>query len=90
MRRIVLGISSLIALFASILATGSAAFAVRVGPNGAGTSANFSPVVHHASGLTAWQIAVIVIASLVVVGVATVGAASTRVRHRAAPMPASS
>jgi len=90
MRRIVLGISSLIGLFASFLATGSAAFAMRVGSHIAGPSAKLSPVVHHAAGLRAWQVAVIVIASLVVVGVATVGAASIRVRHRAAPMPASS
>jgi hypothetical protein len=90
MRRIVLGISSLMALFASFLASESAAFGMRVRPQIGGPSAKFSPVVHHASGLTAWQIAVIVIASLVVVGVATVRAASTRMRHRAAPMPASS
>jgi len=90
MRRIVLGISSLIGLFASFLATGSSAFAMRVGSHIAGPSAKLSPVVHHPSGLTAWQVAVIVIASLVVVGVATAGAGSIRVRHRAAPRPASS
>ena len=88
MRRIVLGLSSLMALFASFLAPGSAAFAMRVAPPVGGPSANFSPVVHHAAGLRAWQVAVIVIASLVVVGAATVGGAFVRVSHRAAPTPA--
>jgi hypothetical protein len=90
MRPIVLGISSLIALFASFLATGSPAFAMRVAPHMAGPSATFSPVVHHAAGLRAWQVAAIVIVSLIVVGVATVGGASIRVSHRAVPSPASS
>jgi hypothetical protein len=87
MRRIVLGLSSLMALFVSFLATGSPAFARPAG----GPSDNFAPaVVHHAAGLRAWQVAVIVLAGLVVVGVATVAGAFLRVSHRAAPTPASS
>jgi hypothetical protein len=90
MRRIVLGLSSLMAVFVSFLATGSPAFAMRVAPPGGGSSANFTPVVHHAAGLRAWQVAAIVIAALVVLGAVTVGGAFVRVSHRATPTPASS
>jgi hypothetical protein len=90
MSRIVFGLSSLVALFASFLATGSPAFAMRVDAPGGGPSAHFAPVVHHSAGLRAWEVAVIVIAGLLLVGAATVGGAFVRVSHRAAPTPASS
>jgi hypothetical protein len=100
MRRLALWLSSLLVLSSSFVATGSPAFAMRVGPAGSGPAArvgpagggpaaNSSPPVHHAAGLSAWQIAVIVIAGLVVVGALIVGRVLVRASRRTASSPAS-
>lgn len=89
MRRLALWLSSLLVLSSTFVATGSPAFAMRVGPAGGGPAANFSPAVHHAVGLRAWQVAVIVIAGLVVVGAVIVGRVFVRASRRAASSPAS-
>jgi hypothetical protein len=90
MRRVVLWLSSLLAVTGSFLATGSPAFAMRVAPPAGGASASFAPVVHHPAGLSAWQVAAIVIASLVVVGAVTAGGALFRASRRPIPTPAAS
>jgi hypothetical protein len=89
MRRIALAVSSLVALSVTFMATGSPAFAMRVAPVG-GPSANSSPLVHHAAGLGTWQVALFVIAGLVVVGAVTVGGAFIRASRRTAATRATS
>jgi hypothetical protein len=90
MRRIALALSSVVALSAAFFAMGSPAFAMRVTPVDDGSSANPSPLAHHAAALRAWQLALIVIAGLVVVGAVTAGAALIRASRRTTPTPAAS
>jgi hypothetical protein len=89
MRRVVIWLSGLAVVAASFLAAGSPAFAMRVAPAG-GASASLSPVVHHSAGLSVWQVAAIVIGSLVVVGAAIVGGALIRASRRPIPNQAAS
>jgi hypothetical protein len=84
MRRVFFWLSGLLALAGSFLATGSPAFAMRIDPPAGGPSAGFSPVVHHSAGLGVWPVVVIVVASLVVVGAATLGRAFIRRSSRPA------
>jgi hypothetical protein len=88
MHRVAVSLSGLLALSAAFLATGSPAFAMRVAPVGGGPSANFAPVVHHAAGLSSWQVAAIVIAGVVVMVAAMLGTMLIRSSRRIASAPA--
>ena len=84
MRRITLCLSSFIVLSVAFLATGSPAFAVRVAtPDGVGPASS-SAVAHHAAGMGTWEVALIVIAGLVVAGLAGRLVRSS-LRHAPAP-----
>jgi hypothetical protein len=68
MRRIVTALSALIAGAMTVIMTASAAYAsLPVPPSGGATSTTYQ-VVHHHAGLFAWQIALIVVAAAVLVG----------------------
>ena len=88
MRRILISLSSLFAVTAAILTTGSAAFAMRVDPPG-GSSVNAAPAVHHSTGLPLWPVALIV-AAVVVLTAAALGARLIKVSRRRAPASAAS
>ena len=74
MRRILISLSSLIAVTAAFLSTATAAFAVHVNPpaldggGGPAVPVTARTVVHHSSGLAPWQVAVIIVAGLLVLG----------------------
>lgn len=82
MRRIIAFISSVFAFTAAFVSTGSAAFAMRVAPPAGGSSVELSPVVHHSAGLEPWQVALIVVAGVVVLTAAVLAARLTRTFHR--------
>jgi hypothetical protein len=69
MRRIAVSLSTLLALAATFLATGSPAFAMQVSPPAGGDPGTVPPVVHHSAGFPVWAVAAIVVAALVVAGV---------------------
>jgi hypothetical protein len=89
MRRFVVFISTLFAVTAALMSSGSVAFA-RVAPDDGGSPVNVAPVVHHSAGLDAWQIALIAVAGVVVLIAAALGARLMRLSHRPAPTPTTS
>jgi hypothetical protein len=89
MRRILISLSSLFAVAAAFLSSGSAAFAMRVDPLG-GSSVNVAPAVHHPTGLALWQVGLIVVAGVVVLAAAALGARWITLSRRHAPASATS
>jgi hypothetical protein len=88
MRRILVSLSFLLAAIAGFVSTGPAAFAMRVAPPAGGSPVNVVPVVHHSGGLAIWQVALIAIASVVLMAGAVLGARLMRVSRRPASTPA--
>ncbi len=84
MRRIILSLLSLLALAAALVSAAPAAFAMRATPPGGASAVYVAPAVHHAAGLAPWQIALIAIASLVIVAAAVLGARLVRTSRRPA------
>jgi hypothetical protein len=85
MRRIIVSLSSLFALAATLVTAAPGAFATRVTPMGGGSPVDAAPAVHHSGGLAPWQIVLIAIASVVIVAAALVVARLARTAHRPAP-----
>jgi hypothetical protein len=88
MRRIILSLSSLLAVAAAIVSAAPAAFAMRVTPPGGASPVDVAPAVHHSAGLAPWQIALIVIASVVILAAALLCAHLARTSRRPASSPA--
>ena len=88
MRRIIVSLSSLFALAAALVSTAPAAFAMRVAPVGGGSPDGVAPAVHHAAGLAPWQVILIAIASVIIVGTALLCARLATTSHRPASSPA--
>lgn len=88
MRRILISLSSFVAVTAAFLANGTAAFAMRVSPPAGGSRANTASVVHHSVGLDPWQVALISVAGLIVLGAAAMVARFGRGSRRHSPTPA--
>jgi hypothetical protein len=89
MRQIFFLVSSFLAATAVVLSTGSAAFAMRVVPPG-GSPVNSVATVHHAGGVSGWEVAVIAVAGLVVLGALALTVRFKTVSHRRSPTPAPS
>jgi hypothetical protein len=70
-RRIVISVWSLVAVAVAFLCAAPAAFATTIAPAGGGTPVKASGVGHH-SGLTSWEVLLVVAAGVVLV--AAVGA----------------
>jgi hypothetical protein len=87
MRRILISLSSLIAVIAAFLSTSTAAFAMRVSPPEAGAPVNSVSVVHHSTGVDPWLVAIIAVASLIG-GAVAMTARFVRASRRHAAMPA--
>jgi hypothetical protein len=86
MRRILISLSSLIAVIAAFLSTSTAAFAMQVTPPDAGSPVNSVTAVHHSAGLDPWLVALIGVAGLIVGAVAmTARFARASRRHSATP-----
>jgi hypothetical protein len=88
MRRVLISLSSLIAVTAAFLSTSTAAFAMRVSPPPQdGSAVNVTSVVHHSAGLDPWQVALISVVSLIVLVAATMAVrfAWASRRHSATP-----
>jgi membrane protein implicated in regulation of membrane protease activity len=89
MRRILISLSSLVAVTAAFLSTGTAAFAMRVSPPSQdGSAVRAASVVHHSAGLDPWQIALITVAGLIVLAAVAVAARFSRTSRRHSPTPA--
>ena len=87
MRRIFISLSSLFAVTVAFLSTASAAFAMRLAPpEGSPTTA--ASAAHHSSGLSLGQVALIAVASVLVLTAAALGARLMRVSRRHASAPA--
>ncbi len=89
MNRIIAFVSSLFAVAAALVSTGSAAFAMRIAPPTGGSSVDVAPVIHHSAGLEPWQVALVAVAGVVVLIAAVLAARLiTRSLHRSASAPA--
>jgi hypothetical protein len=88
MRRIILSLSSLFAVAAALVSAAPAAFAMRTAPLGGGSPVEIAPAVHHSGGLAPWQIALIVIASVIIVAAAFLLTRVVRTSRRSASSPA--
>ncbi|MCL2395958.1 MAG: hypothetical protein FWC87_14895 [Acidimicrobiaceae bacterium] len=86
MRRIGIPLSSLVVVFSVLMTAEPSAFAMYVGPGSPGGPPVAVPVAAP-SGLSAWEVALIVVAGVVVVGLA-VGAVLIRASRRGAPTTA--
>ena len=80
--------SAFLPLAAALVSAAPAAFAMRVTPPGGASPLYVAPAVHHAAGLAPWQIALIAIASLVIVAAALLCARRVRTSRRPASSPA--
>ncbi len=69
MRRIVTTLSALAATAMILIMTASAASAQLVEPIGDTTTDPTTPAIHHHGGLVGWQIALILVAVVVLIGV---------------------
>jgi hypothetical protein len=86
MRRIVLSLSSILAMAVAYLTAAPAAFAMRLTPpSGGATSVTASNVAHHA-GLAWWEISLIVVAAVLLA--ITVLATAIRSSRRSVPTAA--
>ena len=95
MRRILISLSSLFAFTGALFGASTAAFAARLNPAANDTSSVVPSVVHHSSGLAAWPVALIVVASLIVLAAVAlaarfVGTHSGTSSRRHLPTPAAS
>ncbi len=88
MRRIILSLSSLFAVTAALVSAAPAAFAMRTTPLGGGSPVDVAPAVHHPAGLAPWQVALIVIASVVIVAAALLLTRLVRTSRHPASSPA--
>ncbi len=88
MRRILISVSSLIAATAAFLTSSTAAFAMRVSPPDGGSRVNAASVVHHSTGLEPWQVALIGVAGLIMLGAAAMVAPLVRAARRHSATPA--
>jgi len=69
MRRIVTTLSALAVAAMTLIITASAASAHPLPPPDGGATGPTTPVVHHHAGLVDWQIALIVVAAVMLIGV---------------------
>ena len=82
-RRIVTALVGLIASLLGVVAGAPAAFAMRVDPPQGGPAVNSTAGT--AAGLATWQIALIVIAAVLLVAIATAVAVRARLRSQLRP-----
>ncbi len=86
MRRIVLSLSSIVAVAVAYLTAAPAAFAMRVAPpSGGDPSVTASSVAHHA-GLASWEISLIVVGAVLLA--VTLLTTAIRLSRRSVPTPA--
>ncbi len=86
MRRIVISLSSMVAMAVALLTAAPAAFAMRLAPPSGGVVTVAASGVAHHGGLASWEISLIVVAGVFVA--ATLLATAVRSSRRSVPTPA--